>query len=280
MAIQYFPQTKYSSLVSLAVQEQSVAMRVCTGMYQMEGAKIIKAPQLSALTPQPYTPGTALTPATPTDTDFSITINQFTALPFYVDDTLKMFGADISQEQIISGAMSLALEADKYAFGLVNAGTSGIVGAEGSLASPISVTSANVEDLIYLLKEKLDVGNVPADRWLIIPSWMMTKLVKAGLAMNLAQVTADGLWKEGEVYRFAGFNLVVSNSLKVDSTANGYQILAFSSEALPLVGNTISFEMIRTAGLFGTTYQALYAFGASARKDRIAVLSAVKGSEA
>jgi len=169
------------------------------------------------------------------------------------------------------------LEADKYAFGLFAGATAG--NKVGTLAVPISITSSNVDEYVYGMKELLDAKNAGPNRWLVVPSWFMTKMNLAGLGTQLSERVKDEIFLNGSIIRYAGFNIVQSNSLTIDATADGYQIMAFTDRAIPLVGQVQKVEALRNPNRFGDIVRGLYVFGASvAFPDEVSVLSAVKGA--
>ena len=281
MGISNFISTKYSALVELAAQETSIADRVTGGQYQVDaqGAFAIKTARVGDVNIINYTNDTDLSALQSlTDEAVTINLNQKKAFNFSVDDVDQAQSAgDFSPAAMTQAARGLALEADKYAFGLF--GDTAIPAANkiGTLAVPISVTEANVDTNIYSMKEALDAQNAGPNRWLIVPSWFMTKLALSGLATQLGEVVKNELFTEGEVIRYAGFNIVQSNSLTVDDTADGYQIMAFTDRALPLVANVQKVETLRNPNRFGEIVRGLYVFGAKiVFPKEVAVLSAVK----
>ena len=281
MSISNFISTKYSALVELAAQETSIADRVTGGQYQVDaqGTSAIKTARVGDVNIINYTNDTDLSALQSlTDEAVTINLNQKKAFNFSVDDVDQAQSAgDFSPAAMTQAARGLALEADKYAFGLF--GDTAIPAANkiGTLAVPISVTEANVDTNIYSMKEALDAQNAGPNRWLIVPSWFMTKLALSGLATQLGEVVKNELFTEGEVIRYAGFNIVQSNSLTVDDTADGYQIMAFTDRALPLVANVQKVETLRNPNRFGEIVRGLYVFGAKiVFPKEVVVLSAVK----
>ena len=281
MSISNFISTKYSALVELAAQETSIADRVTGGQYQVDaqGASAIKTARVGDVNIINYTNDTDLSALQSlTDEAVTINLNQKKAFNFSVDDVDQAQSAgDFSPAAMTQAARGLALEADKYAFGLFGDQHIPAANKIGTLAVPISVTEANVDTNIYSMKEALDAQNAGPNRWLIVPSWFMTKLALSGLATQLGEVVKNELFTEGEVIRYAGFNIVQSNSLTVDDTADGYQIMAFTDRALPLVANVQKVETLRNPNRFGEIVRGLYVFGAKiVFPKEVAVLSAVK----
>lgn len=283
MAIGDFLATKYSALVELAAQENSIISKITDGRYQPDatGTTAIKNAVVGAINILDYTNDTDLSALQALgDTAITLSLNQKKAFNFSIDDVDKYQSVvDFEVAAIKQAGMTLGLTADTYMLGLVNAGTSGIASAVGSsLASPIAITDANVDTYIYALKESLDAKNAdPLNRWLVVPSWFMSKLSINGL--GLASIDASGIFANGNLVRYAGFNIVQSNQIKVDSTASGYQVLAFSGRAFPFASQINSVEILRNPNRFGNIVRGLYVFGCTPSYiDEVAVLSCTRGS--
>ena len=283
MAISNFISIKYSTLVELAAQETSIAVRITGGQYQVDatGTSAIKIARVGDINIINYTNDTDLSALQKlSDEGYTLSLNQKKAFNFTVDDVDQAQSAgDFSPAAMTQAAMGLALEADNYALGLF--GDTAIPSGNklGTLAVPISITAANVDEYIYNAKEILDGQNAGPNRWLVVPSWFMTKLALSGLGVQLGESVKDDLWREGEVVRYAGFNIVQSNSLTVDDTADGYQIMAYSSRAIPMVAQVQKVENLRNPNRFGEIVRGLYVFGAKiVFPKEVVVLSAVKGA--
>ena len=283
LAISNFISIKYSTLVELAAQETSIAVRITGGQYQVDatGTSAIKIARVGDINIINYTNDTDLSALQKlSDEGYTLSLNQKKAFNFTVDDVDQAQSAgDFSPAAMTQAAMGLALEADKYALGLFGDAAIPSGNKLGTLAVPISITAANVDEYIYNAKEILDGQNAGPNRWLVVPSWFMTKLALSGLGVQLGESVKDDLWREGEVVRYAGFNIVQSNSLTVDDTADGYQIMAYSSRAIPMVAQVQKVENLRNPNRFGEIVRGLYVFGAKiVFPKEVVVLSAVKGA--
>lgn len=280
--ISNFLSNKWSSLVELAAQEISVARRITGDQYQADatGAKAIYAARVSDINIIDYTNDTNLSALQSlSDVEVEILLDQKRAFNFSVDDVDQVQSmADFRPAAMMQAARKLALEADSYVLGLYNDGSIPADNKVGSLATPVSITSANADSQLDELSEKLDVNNAGPARWVVVPSWYMNKLKDAGLGYALDFETMGGMWREGEVLRYNELNIVKSNQVAIDDTADGYQIMAFSDRAIPMVGQVNRIEALRNPNRFGDIVRGLFVFGASiVHPTEVAVLSCTKG---
>ena len=286
MAISNFLSTKWSSLVELAAQETSIAARITGGQYQADatGTTAVKAAVVGDINIIDYTNDTDLSALQKlSDEAITITMNQKKAFNFTVDDVDNaQSAADFSPAAMTQAAKGLALAADAYVLGLYGDAAIPAGNKLGSVGSSVAITSANVDEYIYSMKEILDENNAGPNRWLVVPSWFMSKLALAGLGKDLAEMTMDGIWKTGEIVSYAGFNIVQSNQISAVGTGSDeYQIMAFTDRAIPMCTNVNKIEALRNPSRFGDIVRGLFVFGADvAFGKEVAVLSATKGSEA
>lgn len=279
MAISNLLATKYSALVELGAMEASIARRITGNQYQADasGTTAIKSGLVGAINIIDYTNDTDLSALQSlSDTGITINLNQKKAFNFSVDDVdAAQSAGNFANSALQQGANALGLKADSYVFGLYAGATHKI----GSIGSSISVTSANVDDQVYAMKELLDTSNAGPNRWLAVPSWFMTKLSLSGLGTQLGDILKDALFTEGEVIRYAGFNIVQSNQISAKGVGlDEYQIMAFTDRAIPMVAQVQKVETLRNPNRFGDIVRGLYVFGASiAHPAEVVTLSATKG---
>jgi len=276
-----FISNKWSSAVELAAMESSIARMVTGDRYQVDatGTSVIKTARVSDIDIIDYTNDTDLSALQSlSDIGVTINLNLKKAFNLSIDDVDAVQSAgNFRDAAIIQAGMTLGLEADKYAFGLYAGADSG--NKVGTLGTPISITSSNVDEHVYTLKEILDAQNAGPTRWLVVPSWFMTKLNLAGLGVQLSDRIKDSIYLDGNIIRFAGFNIVQSNSLTVDSTADATQIMAFTDRALPMVFQVNKVEALRNTKRFSDIVRGLFVAGATvAFPKELATLSAIKGA--
>lgn len=283
MAISNFISEKWSALVELAAQEQSIARTVTGGQYQADasGTSAIKTARVGDIDILTYTNDTDLSALQSLgDEGYTISLDEKKAFNFSVDDVdLAQSQGNFSPAAMTQAGRKLALTADAYTFGLY--GDAGIPAGNkiGAVAASIAITEANVDTYIYNMKEIMDEQNCGPNRWLVVPSWFNTKLALAGLGIQLGDNKKDNLFEVGEVIKYAGFNIIQSNSLSaVGAGSDEYQIMAFTDRAIPMVAQVQKVESLRNPNRFGEIVRGLYVFGAAVVFPKeVVVLSATKG---
>jgi hypothetical protein len=283
MAITKFLSEKWSALVELVAQETSIALRVTGGQYQVDaaGTTAIHTSRIVDGTIGDYD-GTDITIEDLTDEGGTIAIDQKKYFAFYVDDVdVAQSQASIKDPAILTYTQKLALQADTKVFSQYN--DAGIPAGNkiGAVASSIAITIANVDTYIYQMKNILAAQNAGKNRWLVVPTWFMSKLAQAGLDTQLGETNKDGIWKEGEVIRFAGFNIVESQSLAaVGAGSDEFQIMAYTDRALPLVAQVQKVTAGDSEKRFAEYVKGLYVFGTDVMFPKeVVVLSATEGAE-
>ena len=110
-------------------------------------------------------------------------------------------------------------------------------------------------------------------RWVVIPPALLFELVDAGI---LEQSNNDDTWKNGEVGRAYGFDVIVSNN--VSSTLATYYNIMYGvrNESITLAEQVVKSEMQRlTSEGFGIGIKNLHVYGARVIPDRTGVLYAI-----
>ena len=277
-----FKAEKWSSLVELAAQETSIAARITGNQYQADatGTSAINTSRVGDISIADYTANTDLSTAQVlAEVANVISLNQKKAFNFAVDDVISsQAAADFEPAAMTQAAKGLALEADKYVLGLYSNASIPAANKIGSVGSSVAITDINIDAKIYEMKEILDVNDAGPERYLVVPSWFMNTLALNGLGTQLGEMKKDGIWEEGEVVRYAGFNIVQSNQVKAVGTGSDeYQIMAFTGRAIPMAATISKIETLRNPKQFGDIIRGLYVFGANVVFPKeVAVLSATK----
>lgn len=254
---------KWSSIIELAAQEQSIIGQVTSGLYAPDatGTKVVHMRSIGAPTVSPYDPaGADLTYSDLTDSVIDLDMDIYKEFHFKVEDIHQaQYNLSLDVPALAQAGNSLAIEADKSAFALyAGAGTK----ITGSVGAVLEINTSNVEDYIFEAKEALDENNANAERVLVVPSWMTTKMVQAKLVQTA--VDANGAYNDGFIGRVAGFNVYQSNSLS-GAKSTGHYIMAFTRRAIPFAAQVQSTETIRLQGKFATAYRGLYVYGVDIR---------------
>ena len=121
---------------------------------------------------------------------------------------------------------ALAQTYDRNLFGMAvkaaRANTAGIVGMGNAqtIYTGANPTTAQFITSIYSAAQKLDEANAPAeDRVVIVPPAIYYALVQDDKMIN-RDFGANGSYSEANVMRVAGMDIIMSNNLAVDHTAN------------------------------------------------------------
>jgi hypothetical protein len=210
----------WANRLQVALQKSLVYTDVSNTTYQGE-ARIggtVKINQIGEVAVEDYVAGTDMTFETLDDASLSMVIDQQKNFAFTLDDTDTVFvqnnliGAGIDR-----GTYRIADRIDTFLSGKYT--DAGI--AYGSAASPKATSSGTVYQHLLEFSETLDEASVPkADRWIIVPPWIMTKLGLAGIASTL-NPNRD-IFRDGYVGPVAGFGRVyVSNNVtQIGGTAH------------------------------------------------------------
>lgn len=256
MALSKVQVTKWSAMIEAMAQEASIVAGLTNGMYQADsnGAKVINIQKISLGSIGNYVPGTPLTYADLTDSQIDVALDQRKVFTFKVEDVdTAQTNIDVKNVAIQQNGKLLALEADKYVFGLYSKAGKQINDGDNP-AGALDLNSANVEDTILEVKEWMDSKSVGSDRALVVEPWFLNKMIKAGLTRQTG--IGDEAYVNGFVGKIFGFDVYVSNALTA-----GHQI-ALTPRAIPFATQMNKVETIQHPDFFGEAVRALYVFGA------------------
>jgi len=258
-----FNAERWSAVVELLAQKQSIISQVTSGLYQPDasGAKIIHCNGIGGITIGDYVKDTDITFQTLTDTDTPINLDKQKYFAFGIDDVDTYSSvADIENAAIIQATYNLALAADKSVFGTFASAGKKI---NTSATVPLDVSSANIEDVVLTAKEYLDTQDAGGDRVLIVSSPIENKLIKAGYARQTTE--GDGIYTNGYIGKLFGFDIYSSNSLTLDAGTSGYHCLALTKRAIPFASLVSKVDTVKFEKRFGNGIKGLYVFGHAVR---------------
>jgi hypothetical protein len=136
----------------------------------------------------------------------------------------------------------------------------------GVTTSPVTVTAANVIDLIVGMGQALDEQNIPEQgRWLILPAWVCALIKRSEL--RDASLTGDGMSmaRNGRLGMIDRFTLYMSNLLPDGSHANlaagEYGVYAGHKNGLTFASQLSKVETLRSESTFGTILRGLQVYG-------------------
>jgi N4-gp56 family major capsid protein len=260
-----------------------VMNRDYTGEISGQGS-VVKINGIGPVTIRPYVKNAAIVaPDTLTDAQTSLTIDQANYFNFEVDDI------DVAQQtpKIMSGAMAQAAAdltdvAEIYLADMLYDGVpaGNKIGTDSDAGAIIPNATAGTTAFDYLvnLSQKLSEAKCPkAGRWVIIPPWFTSQLVKDSRFNNVAASGSPEALRNGFVSRVAGFDVLESLNVPV-VTAEGKdnsEILAGHSMAASFAEQIRKVEGYRPQDSFSDAVKGLHVFGAKVvRPTCLALLTA------
>lgn len=227
-----------------------------------------------------YTKDTDITFSQLADASKTLTVDQQKYIAKTVDD-IDQAQANVSFLATITNEIGYAFgdNMDSYIAALF--AQAGLTDATniGSSGTPISVTSANVDDYFLSAGELMDKNNVPKQgRFAVIPPWMTVKLNLAAISSLTNNVDE---FRNGFAGRAYGFDFYESNNVSSTSYGTNAKILmGVQGRSWTVAQQIVKVEAGRLEKQFGDYFKGLHVYGAKiVRPDMTAVGYATKGAE-
>ncbi len=274
MALDNFIPTIWSARLLENLRKAHVFANVVNTDYEGEIANYgdtVKINSIGSVTVKDYTKNTDIDG--PEDLDAVqtvLTIDQRKYFNFQVDDV------DRAQQtpKIMDGAMqeagyALADVADAFLAGFHDQ-----AGAEVT-KDDFEGNADRAYDLLAEAGEALDENSVPRDgRWVIVPPFVHTAMVIAGILETAGSVDANEVNANGYIGRLLGFDVWTSNNLK---TAGGDTMgLAGTRQAISYAEQILDVEAYRPEARFADAVKGLHVYGAKVIKPNALVRLKVK----
>lgn len=204
---------------------------------EMQGKKgdVIHIPDLSELTVATKSANTQVTLQSPTETEFTLTINQHKEASFVIEDILDIQSKyDLRSEYTKSAGYAMAKFVDKCLATLAATLTTKVIGSDGTSV----MASTNGTDLteagLRAIIERLDTANVPEEgRCLYIHPAQKNVLLGISRFTEYQMAGPGGMpirsGQFGEI-----FGLPVYVSTQVQGTGTGHMNLLFHRDAFAL----------------------------------------------
>ena len=282
MALTNFIPAIWSANIHQAMENNLVAVRLANRQYEGEikaKGDRVKINMFSDPTIAPYTKDTTIiTPENLSASQRELIVDQAKYFAFEVDDIDAAQGGVTLAEPIRRAGYKLADTADAYLLGLY--AQAGIV--QNTAAAPVDLTSLNVEEEILALKEVMDLKGVEQNgRFLIVPPWIVSKIILAGLTTKTAN---DIMWANGMVDSIFNFTVFQSqNVYKTSATtwAGTASLAGVAGESFGFAEQIVSVEAYRPDNAFSDAVKGLHLYGAKImRPDKTVVWYADKTAEA
>jgi hypothetical protein len=221
---------------------------------------------IAPVTAKPYTKNVAIAaPDTLSDAATTLVINQANYTNFEVDDVDKAQGAPAVMNMAMQeAAYALADVADEYvaAAGIANVAEANKIGTDISPIVPSTSAGTTVYDYLVDLSVVLNEANTPKfGRWVVLPPWMVGKLVKDDRFTNISASGSGEALRNGIVTRVAGFDVLESNNVP-NATGTLYKCLAGYTGAITYGEQINQVEAYRPEDAFSDAVKALHLFGA------------------
>lgn len=136
----------------------------------------------------------------------------------------------------------------------------------GATTTPVTVTSANIIDLIVSMGQALDEQNIPeSGRWLILPAWVCALIKRSDL--RDASLTGDSLSmsRNGRIGMIDRFTIYMSNLLPdgnhASLAAGEFALYAGHKTGLTFASQLAKVETLRAETTFGQILRGLQVYG-------------------
>jgi len=236
---------------------------------------------IAPVTAKPYVKNVAIdAPSTLSDAATTLVINQANYTNFEVDDVDKAQGAATVMDMAMSeAAYALGDVADQYVAGIMeaNVAAGNKLGTDISPIVPNSTAGSTVYDYLVDLSVTLNESNCPKfNRWVILPPWMVGKLVKDDRFTNISASGSSEALRNGIVTRVAGFDVLESNNVN-NTEGELYKCIAGYSGAVTYGEQINQVEAYRPEDAFSDAVKALHLFGAKVtRPSALAMMTCSK----
>ena len=211
-------------------------------------------------------------------TQRELKIDQSKYVAFGVDDVDKaQTNVDTLAETTRRAGYKFSDTADAYLAGLYAQAAYAL----NTNASPIDLTSLNIEEEILALKEDMNVKKAPQQgRFIIVAPWVVTKLVLAGLTTKTQN---DALFANGVVGNIFGFTIIESNNVSKNSSSwdKSRNIAGIRGQSFAYAEQILELEAFRPQSSFEDAIKGLHLYGGRIiRPDMTWVWYADKTAEA
>lgn len=257
---------------------------VCNRDYEGEIKNVGDTVHINGIAPvtaKPYTKNVAIAePDTLSDAATTLIIDQANYTNFEVDDVDKAQGAvSVMDGAMAEAAYALGDLADQYVAGIAVTAVDedNEIGTDESPIVPGTTAGSTVYDYLVDLSVLLNESNTPKfGRWVILPPWMIGKLVKDDRFSNISASGSPEALRNGYVSRVAGFDVLESNNVP-NTTGTLYKCLAGYTGAITYGEQINEVEAYRPEDSFSDAVKALHLFGAKVtRPSALAMITANK----
>ena len=261
MSVKNFIPSVWSAKVILGLEKKHVYGAVSNREYEGEinsFGDVVKVNQIGDITINSYA-GTDITFQELDDAQRELKIDQKKYFAFAVDNVDKVQAkGDLIAKATQRAGYNLNDTLEQYIAALYE--QAGL--AYGTNAVPIDMNSANVEESFLAVAEKMDDEGVPrSGRFAIIPPWVNTKLVLAGLTLKTDNTE---LYKKGFMDYGLGFDFIMSQNVSKNSSSwdKTRIICGIQGESIALAKQLMQVKAVEQEKRFDDGVKGLLVYGA------------------
>lgn len=268
MAITNFVPEVWSSQLLSSLKKAEIFAGLCNRSYEGEisqAGDTVHITSISRPTVAAYVKDTTvIAPETLTDAQKSLIIDKSYYFAFEVDDIDKRQAAAsgaLMAEAAQEAAYALADQADLVIIAAMEAGVSGTA-PDNSIAATSRATSALCVEGLLDIKTLLDESNVPQQgRWVVIAPWIQNRLMLDTRYITIDSMTGGSGFRNGQVGRIMGFDVILSNNLTLSDTVNDSTVIAGYPGAVTFAEQISMVEAYRPQGSFSDALKGLHLYG-------------------
>lgn len=268
MSIMNFIPEIWSGQLLASLKKAEVFAGLCNRDYEGEISQYgdtVHITSVSRPTVAPYVKDTTvMAPETLTDAQKSLIIDHVDYFDFEIDDVdmrLAKNGGAMMATAAQEGAYAFADAADLVIIAAMEAGVSSVT-PDNAYPATSRATSALCVEGILDCKTKLDEANVPQQgRWIVIAPWIQNRLMLDTRYITIDSLTGGSGFKNGQVGRIMGFDVILSNNLTLTDTVNDSTVIAGYPGAVTFADAINKVEAFRPQGSFSDALKALHAYG-------------------
>ncbi|MBK8466124.1 MAG: P22 coat protein - protein 5 domain protein [Chloracidobacterium sp.] len=216
-------------------------------------------------------------PASLTDTEQTLLINQAKYFNFYVDSVDRaQQNVNVLDEAMRRASWRLRDYADIFIAEAMESVVP-VGNTIGTTGTPKIPTKADAYEYLVDLGVLLDESNTPIDgRFVVVPAWFHGLLLKDDRFIRSGTMPAERRLANGLVGEAAGFTILKSNNVP-NTTGTKYKIIAGHSIATAYVEQILDVQTYKPEKRFGDAVKGLHVYGAKVvRPNNLAQLIASK----
>lgn len=261
MSIRNFVPTIWIAEVMKTFETSHVIASLCNTKY--EGAiksqgDTVKISSIGEITVSDYTPNsTTISFQTLQAAQTKLLIDQCKYFAFEIDDV------DAAQANV--DVMPAAMQKAAYKMSeTIDTALALLYSQAAHTVTDASCDTSLIFQTLASAREYLDIEGVPKEgRWVVLPPWVITKLVLGKLLTTEGSVNAENAFANGFVGRCMGFNVHESNNLYQTGSDPSYTTYCMAGvpEAISYAEQVVNIEALRRESGFADAVKGFNLYG-------------------